>query len=207
MGIAFKGEFPVPASPASVMGAFADVPRMAALMPGAFIEGQDDDGAWRGGMLVAFGPKKIRFNGKMTAAFDHAARSGSMVGRGTADMRSARVETRLQFEVKEDLGSAQPRSVVSLSSETVMTGVLAEFARAGGAAVARALMEQFAERLREQLAPPAMAAPAQALAESPSQSIPAAQSTAPASASLRVETLLWSVLLRWLRLLIGRRQT
>lgn len=205
MGIAFEGEFAVPASPVSVMDVFADVPRMATLMPGAFLEGQDSDGAWRGGMLVAFGPKKIRFNGKVTLVLDRAACSGSMVGRGTADMRAARIETRLSFEVKEEVGVPEPRSVITLSSQTAMTGVLAEFARTGGPVVARALMEQFAERLREQLAASATASPTQPMAVPPSQFTPPAPSTPPTLVGLRVETLLWSVLRRWLRQFTGRR--
>lgn len=192
MGIAFNGEFTVPAGPDAVIDAFADLPRMASLMPGAFLEGQDEDGSWRGGMLVALGPKKIRFNGKVTLQLDRAARSGTMHGRGTADMRAARVEMRLRFDVRE----AGTGSVVALTSDTAMTGVLAEFARTGGPAVARVLMEQFAQRLREDLAPaPPGAAPgAQPLA-----------SADPAPAGLRMEVVLWSLLRHWIRRLAGRR--
>lgn len=186
MTIPFDGEFTVPAAPDAVMDAFADVRRMAALLPGAFIEEQEPDGAWRGGMLVAFGPKKVRFAGKVNLALDRAARTGSMVGRGSADMRAARVETKLQFEVRPLADAAQ--SLVVLRSTTTMGGVLAEFARTGGPVVARALMEQFAQRLREELSAP-VAAPA---APAPAQ-------------QLRAEALLWSMLRRWLQQLVGRR--
>ena len=194
MGIAFNGEFTVPTSPDAVIDAFTDLPRMASLMPGAFLEGQDEDGAWRGGMLVAFGPKKIKFNGKVTLELNRAARSGTMVGRGTADMRAARVETRLRFDVREAGGE----SVVALTSDTAMTGVLAEFAKTGGPAVARVLMEQFAQRLREELAP----APSATSAPPAAQPLAAAR---PAPASLRIGAVLWSVLRQWIWRLTGRR--
>lgn len=193
MGIAFNGEFTVPTSPDKVIDAFADLPRMASLMPGAFLEGKDEDGAWRGGMMVAFGPKKIKFNGKVTLEIDRAARSGTMVGRGTADMRAARVETKLRFDVKEAGGE----SVVALTSDTAMTGVLAEFARTGGPAVARVLMEQFAQRLRAELAP----APPAASAPPAAQELPAPP---PRPTSLRIDALLWSVLRQWIRRLTRR---
>ena len=73
----FSGEFQVPASPDTVMLAFADVPRMASMMPGATIDGQEEDGSWRGGMLVAFGPKRIQFRGKVKLDLDPATHSGS----------------------------------------------------------------------------------------------------------------------------------
>jgi hypothetical protein len=38
-------------------------------------------------MLVAFGPKKIRFRGKVTCQIDPATHSGSMHVRGAADLR------------------------------------------------------------------------------------------------------------------------
>ena len=56
----FEGEFSVPGKPAVVIQRFADVERMARCMPGAVIEGRDEEGNYTGGMLVAFGPKKIK---------------------------------------------------------------------------------------------------------------------------------------------------
>lgn len=205
MGILFDGEFEVPAPPDAVMTAFADVPRMASLMPGAFIEGQDEDGAWRGGMLVAFGPKKIRFQGKVTLQLDHAARNGTMVGRGSADMRAARVETQLRFGVKPAPGAPAPASLVTLSSDTAMTGVLAEFAKAGGPAVARVLMEEFARRLREELTAATAQSVVADVAAMPAAPGVVAVGAHQGRAGLRVETVLWNMLRRWFRQFAGRR--
>lgn len=182
MSMQFSGEFSVPVAADEVMRAFADVPRMAGLMPGAFIDGRDDDGAYRGGMLVAFGPKKIRFHGKVQLALDAQGRSGSLVGRGTADLRAARIETKIHFEVKE----AAPReSTVALRADTMMGGVLADFAKTGGPVVAKMMMEEFALRLRQDL---------QAQAQTPA---------APDNA-IRFEQVLWALLRRWFRQLTGR---
>jgi hypothetical protein len=100
-------------------------------------------------MTVAFGPKKIKFRGKVNCQFDMANRSGLLRGRGAADLRAARIEVCTSFSVAPDPESADdaPMSVVSLNSEADLQGVLADFARTGGAALANVIMEDFAKRL------------------------------------------------------------
>ena len=95
----FEGEFSVPGKPADVIQRFADVPRMARCMPGAVIEGRDEEGNYTGGMLVAFGPKKIKFKGRVAVETDAAALTGSLHGRGAADMRAARIGVRISLRL------------------------------------------------------------------------------------------------------------
>jgi carbon monoxide dehydrogenase subunit G len=142
----FEGQFAVPAGPDDVMRIFADVPRMAQLFPGAAIEGRDGEDSYRGSMLVAFGPKRIKFNG----------------GEDASDART---------------------STVCVSSDFTMGGVLADFARTGGVAVAKALMDEFATRLAAECA---SNTPQRAVAQSP----------------LRLHSILWAILTeRFARLL------
>ena len=145
----FEGAFRVPGRPDDVMAKFTDVERMARCMPGATIEGRDEEGNYLGVMTVAFGPKKIRFRGKVSCQFDMANRSGMLRGRGAADLRAARIEMRTSFSVAADPEAAAdaPMSVVSLSSEADLQGVLADFAKTGGTALANVIMEDFAKRL------------------------------------------------------------
>lgn len=189
----YDGTIEIAAPPDEAMRLFMDVPRMAALIPGASIEGQDDDGAWRGMMVVAFGPKRIRFNGKVSVAFDLAARSGTMLGRGVGDVRGAKVESKMTFGVTESPAStaAKPLSTVSIHSEIALGGVLAEFARTGGPIVANALLKEFSARLAAELSatqPPAAAG-----------SAPPVERDAPASQPLRGDRLLWAALIQFLR--------
>jgi len=149
----FEGAFRVPGRPDDVMVKFTYVERMARCMPGASIEGRDEEGNYLGAMTVAFGPKKIKFRGKMNCQFDIPARSGMLRGRGAADLRAARIEVRTAFSVAPDpeaTGDA-PMSVVTLNSEADLQGVLADFARTGGAALANVIMEDFARRLAAEL--------------------------------------------------------
>lgn len=149
----FEGEFRVPGRPADVLQRFADVERMVGCMPGASIESRDEEGNYVGAMLVAFGPKKIRFRGRVTTQTDPATNSGRMHVRGAADMRTvSRVEVQVTYALREDAAAPNPTSIVVLTSEAEMGGVLADFARTGGIAVTQALMEQFAERVAMELA-------------------------------------------------------
>ena len=80
----FEGAFRVPGRPEDVIVRFTDVERMARCMPGASIEGRDDEGNYLGAMTVAFGPKRIKFRGKMSCQFDIPGLRGTLRGRGAA---------------------------------------------------------------------------------------------------------------------------
>ena len=147
----FEGEFSVSGTPDDVIRRFADVERMARCMPGAVIEGREPDGSYVGVMLVAFGPKKIKFRGRVAAETDFAAHTGSLRGRGAADMRSARIEVRIAYALREDptkLGT----TLVKLTSDAELGGVLADFARTGGIPFAKVLMADFSARVAEEFA-------------------------------------------------------
>jgi uncharacterized protein len=161
----FEGEFSVPGRPADVIKRFADVERMAHCMPGAVIDGRDEEGNYTGGMLVAFGPKKIKFRGRVAVETDVSALTGSLRGRGAADMRAARIEVRIGYALRDN-PAAPGITLVKLTSDAELGGVLADFARTGGVPFANALMQDFSKRVAEEFAnevppqaPPAAPAP------------------------------------------------
>ncbi len=148
----FEGEFSVPGKPADVIKRFADVPRMAGCMPGAVLEPQAEDGSWPGAMVVAFGPKKISFKGRVIATFDQDALTGSLQGRGAADMRAARIGVKVNFALHGDPAVSPPSTIVKIVSDAELGGVLADFARTGGVAVANVIMADFAQRASAEFA-------------------------------------------------------
>jgi uncharacterized protein len=148
----FEGEFRVPGKAADVIERFANVPRMARCMPGAVLEPQAEDGSWPGAMVVSFGPKKINFKGRATCDFDMQALTGAVQGRGTADMRSARIGVKVAFALSDATDGAAPETVVKIVSDAELGGVLEDFARTGGIAVANAIMADFARRAAEEFA-------------------------------------------------------
>ena len=102
-------------------------------------------------MLVAFGPKKIRFRGRVAVETDFAAHTGSLRGRGAADMRAARIEVRIAYALRDD-PAASGATLVKLTSDAELGGVLADFARTGGIPFANALMQDFSKRVAEEFA-------------------------------------------------------
>lgn len=146
----FEGEFRVPGKAADVIRRFADVPRMARCMPGAVLEPQSEDGSWPGAMVVSFGPKKVNFKGRATCEFDFDALTGTVHGRGAADMRAARIGVKVAFALADDPAAATPTTIVKIISDAELGGVLADFARTGGIAVANVIMADFARRASEE---------------------------------------------------------
>lgn len=200
----FEGEFRVPGTPDEVMRRFADVPRMARCMPGAVLEKQAEDGSWPGAMVVSFGPKKINFKGRVTCEFDQQAHTGTLQGRGNADLRAARIGVKLSFALHTDAAAVEPTTIVSILSDAELGGVLADFARTGGVPVANAIMADFARRAADEFAK-----------DMPVANVPAAvageysepQRPMPPTVPLRAGSLLWTIiaaqlarLARWLGL-------
>ena len=188
----FEGEFRVPGQPEEVIRRFADVERMASCMPGAVIDGRAEDGSYHGGLLVSFGPKKIKFKGRITCETDFESCTGKIHGRGAADMRAARVSVNLTYSLKADPQASAPTTIVALVSDAELTGVLADFARTGGQVFATALMEDFSRRAVAEFAKDSAA---------PEGAQPAQAPPAPLSA-LR---LLWAVIKAMLARLFGGR--
>jgi carbon monoxide dehydrogenase subunit G len=182
----FEGEFSVPGEATDVIRRFADVPRMAGCMPGAVLEPQAEDGSWPGAMVVAFGPKKINFKGRVTTEFDFDALTGSLHGRGAADMRAARIGVKVAFTLRDDPAAAKPATLVKIVSDAELGGVLADFARTGGVAVANVIMADFAQRAAAEFAKD------EPKPTHPSPADPAP--TQPTPAPLAAHSLLWAVL-------------
>ena len=121
-------------------------------MPGAVLEPQAEDGSWPGAMVVSFGPKKINFKGRVTPSFDLDACTGTLQGRGSADMRAARIGVKVAFTLRPDPAAPQPMTIVDIVSDAELGGVLADFAKTGGVAVANVIMADFARRATEEFA-------------------------------------------------------
>ena len=193
----FEGEFRVPGKPADVIRRFSDVPRMASCMPGAMLEPQAEDGSWPGAMVVTFGPKKINFKGRASAEFDLENWTGSLEGRGAADLRAARIGVKVGFSLHEDPAG----TLVKIVSDAQLGGVLADFAKAGGVAVANVIMADFARRCADEFAKdevPVVAAdsePEAVVGDAPAAAVQAEPvRQAPAPVPLAAHSLLWAVI-------------
>lgn len=145
----FETEFLVKCSPAEVIERFSDVPAMASLMPGASVGPANSDGSYPATLIVSFGPKRIAFNGVITNETDRARQRGVLLGRASAAMRAAKMAVKMTYTLREaeTTGASTPvpaSTLVTIVSEAELTGVLAEFAKAGGTMVTNAILDEFA---------------------------------------------------------------
>jgi uncharacterized protein len=127
---------------------------VVACVPGAEIESTDPDGTIHGALTLSLGPTETRFQGTITPTFDHEARRGELKGQGSDGRGRTRAAITTGFELQliDDT-----HTDLVLDSSIAVSGALAGFAATGGQAVARRLLEDFAENLAR-LAEPAEAA-------------------------------------------------
>lgn len=175
-GASFTEHFAVSSPREQVWALLGDVPRMVRCMPGAellSIDGREINGAMR----VAFGPIRASFTGIATHERDDATCSGTLSGGGSDKKRGSRVKGQVAYRLTEQQdGSTR----VDISLAYQLQGPLAQFGRPGLVRdFSRRLIAQFARDLAAELR----------------------GDTAPAGAdnSIRVGTMLWSLLWEWLR--------
>ena len=160
----FKNEFLLTGTPDEVIAKFADVPLMASFLPGASVGLVQPDGTYPATLTVAFGPKRLNFKGTLMQRVTPAEHAGELSGTATGDVRGARMAVKLRYSLRE--GGLQKNRIVTrvdMVSEAQLTGVLAEFARTGGAVVTEALLSEFSRRFGENMASgSAVSAPASA---------------------------------------------
>ena len=151
----FEQSFFVQAPPDRVWAFLTDPRRAASALPGAAVTELIDDKSFAGTMTVKVGPVKTRYKGKGTfEKLDVSSYTAEMVGsaqdvkgRGGADMT---MTSRL---VARDDGTE-----VSIVSDVVVTGILAQFGRGLIQDVSDQLFKKFTERARAELEQEAAAA-------------------------------------------------
>jgi len=107
-------------------------------------------------------------------------------------MRAARIGVKVAFTLRPDPAAVRPTTVVDIVSDAELGGVLADFAKTGGVAVANVIMADFARRATDEFAQDQAVAP-----ETTNEPVP-----------LAAHSLLWAVvkaqflrLGRWLGLI------
>lgn len=112
-------------------------------------------------------------------------------------MRAARIGVKVNFSLFDVPDAAKPETTVKIVSDAELGGVLADFAKTGGIAVANVIMADFARRAAEEFAkddvPPPDSEPA-AMAHRP-EPAPVVHEAAPA---LQAGSLFWVVVKAYL---------
>ena len=175
---------------------------VASCIPGATLAPDQGDGLWRGSVRVKFGPTVAVFRGEASLAFDDAARTCTIEGRGIEGRGASRALASGVGKV-----SGGDTTELAIDGSFSVSGPLETFANAGGVHVARALLAEFSSNMAKKVAEPAPVPPASippdgaaALAAPSSAAAPSpAAAPRPAAAELSGFGLLWRAFLSWLR--------
>jgi carbon-monoxide dehydrogenase small subunit len=145
----FEESFVILKPQATVWDAFADIPAVAACLPGAALT-EHDAHAVKGKMSVRLGPISAAFAGSAVIERDDAALRGIIRGAGSDRGTSSRTKGEVSYRLEPE-GDGQ-RTKVVLSVEYSLQGALAQFSRSGIAQdLGRRLVADFAANLNARL--------------------------------------------------------
>jgi carbon-monoxide dehydrogenase small subunit len=169
--------------PAAAWAAFADMPGVAACLPGAEVT-EHDPRSVKGRIRIRLGPMKAAFAGAAALERDDAALRGLIRGAGSDSVSGSRAKGDISYRLHAEDGGRRTRVAIVL--EYSLQGPLAQFSRSG-------LVRDFAGRLIAEFAKnlDARLDPARAAANR-------------APAQLDAGAVFWKWLLEKLKRLIGR---
>jgi carbon-monoxide dehydrogenase small subunit len=145
----FEESFVILKPQATVWDAFADIPAVAACLPGAALT-EHDAHAVKGKMSVRLGPISAAFAGSAVIERDDAALRGIIRGAGSDRGTGSRTKGEVSYRLEPE-GDGQWTKVV-LSVEYSLQGALAQFSRSGIAQdLGRRLVADFAANLNARL--------------------------------------------------------
>ncbi|GAB3726805.1 SRPBCC family protein [Amycolatopsis oliviviridis] len=158
-----ENQLSVPADPGAVFALINDVERVAGCLPGATLDGKEDD-AYLGRVKVKVGPITAAYSG--TVRFTEVTedeRRLRLLARGADSHGNGDAEAEVTLTVREAPGGA----TIELRTDLSIRGKLAQFGKGAIGAVSTRLLDQFARNLADQLqARPGAVKPASAPATS-----------------------------------------
>jgi uncharacterized protein len=173
----------IPSPADKVWPLLRDPALVASCIPGATLAPDQGDGMWRGSVRVKFGPTVAVFRGEASLAFDDAARTCTIEGRGIDGRGASRALASGTVKV-----SGNDTTELTVDGSFSVSGPLETFANAGGVHVARALLAEFSANIAKQVAaqPAGDAAPSDQTAPEPAK-------------ELSGLALLWRAFIIWVR--------
>jgi carbon monoxide dehydrogenase subunit G len=189
--VALSEKTTIPLPPDQVWPLLRDPALMASCIPGASLAPDQGDGLWRGSIRVKFGPTVAVFRGEASLAFDDAARTCTIEGRGIDGRGASRALASGVVKV-----SGADTAELTIDGSFTVSGPLETFANAGGVHVARALLAEFSTNIARQVgaAPAGQSAPEAAPSASSGASEPAKE--------LNGLVLFWRAFIIWARGLV-----
>jgi uncharacterized protein len=144
-----SNEFVVAAHIERTWNVLLDVPRVARALPGARLEPDSADGAWRGTMKIKFGPVTTEYAGSARLQdVDEDERVAGFFVQG----REARGQGTASATITSRLSEADGGTRVVVETDLRVTGRPAQLGRGLMQDVAGALLGEFSARLERELA-------------------------------------------------------
>lgn len=135
--------------PREVFTLFADVERVAACIPNAFVDSIDEDGHVSGGARFSLGPINALFRGVAYVTHDAETLSGSIVGKGM----DGRSNAQAKIDYRIGAGDMPGGCVAQLRIGYSIKGPLAQFSRPGLVQdLAGQIIDDFAHNVERTLA-------------------------------------------------------
>jgi carbon-monoxide dehydrogenase small subunit len=148
--VEFRESFVIAHPVEEVWAFFGRVEDVAACLPGASLDGGEEDGVVNGKMRVKVGPILAEFSGIAQITRDETAHRGAIVGSGRDTRSNSATRGIVAYSVKPGEGGAGSR--VDVDVGYTLTGMLAQFGRSGLVQdIAGRLTAAFAQNLEARL--------------------------------------------------------
>lgn len=128
---------------------FKNVPELARCLPGAELAADNGDGTYEGRVSVKLGPISASFDGTATIAFDDAALTSRIKGRGVD--RSGGSQGSVEVDVRL-LPVDGTHTEVTIDAKVMLAGPIAQFGRVGLVnEISTRLIDEFSDCLHAKL--------------------------------------------------------
>lgn len=143
-----QNEIEVAAPPGELFDVLADVERVAPLLPGASLEGKEDDDTYAGTVKVRVGPITASYQGTLRfVELDHDSRRAVMAA--SADEKEG--QGNLEARITASVSGSDSQSVLSLDTDLDVRGKAAQFGRGALGNVSQRILDQFARNLESEV--------------------------------------------------------
>lgn len=177
-----QNEIEMSAPPDDLFDVLADVERVAPLLPGATLEGKEDEDTYVGTVKVKVGPISVSYRGTIYfQELDHDARRAVMRASG----REINGQGSTEATITATVTGSDSKSVLTMDTDMEVRGRVAQFGRGAIGNVSQKILDQFARNLEAQVLTGGEQGATQPEGAAPSEEAeqPEAASTRPTAAS------------------------
>jgi carbon monoxide dehydrogenase subunit G len=143
-----QNQIEIDAPPDELFEILSDVERVAPLLPGASLEGKQEDGSYAGTVKVKVGPISVTYQGTLYfAELDHGSRKAVIEASG----QETNGQGSTQATITATVSGSDSTSVLNMNTDMEVRGKVAQFGRGAIDKVSQNILDQFAHNLEAQV--------------------------------------------------------